>query len=236
MARRGTHYKRGPLDIDAGNWSIDGTAINSDVDATSLSNIGGLDIDLDTLTSTAAELNKIDGLTVNLANLTATPTELNLLDGATVNLANLTATPTELNILDGVTGVTAGNITNIGGLTVDLANLSATPTELNLVDGLTGLINAANTGEEINRGTIVGLTSSADVTHGCAATPTAIIFNLAHDTNAANALDGAETGVPVFFRWQATSSTVGRVYGFQHSGAVATHAADVYWIAIGDQV
>jgi hypothetical protein len=146
MARRGTHFKRGPLDIDAGNWSIDGTPINSDVDANSLNNIGGLGVDL---------------------------------------------------------------------------------------NGLTALINAANSGEEINRGRI-NLTASLTVTHGCAATPAAMIFNLGHNSNAADDLQ-LDSGIPVFFRWKAISSTQVKVYGFQYSGAAASQATSVDYIAIGDQ-
>ncbi|RLC65111.1 MAG: hypothetical protein DRI01_01940 [Chloroflexi bacterium] len=105
--------------------------------------------------------------------------------------------------------------------------------ELNLLDGLTALINAANSGEEINRGRI-SLAASTSFSHGCAATPAAMAFSLGHDNNASVSLQ-KETGVPVFFRWKANGSTSVIVYGFQRDGSAATHEASVDWIAIGDQ-
>lgn len=149
MARRGTHMGlKSPLRISTTyGWYVGATQVTptaaelntltgitstaaelnilhgvTGVAATAISNIGGLDVDLDNLTSTAAELNILHGVTGVSA------TAISNIGGLDVDLDNLTSDATELNLLDGLTALinaeTAGWNVNKGRIASFTATVS----------------------------------------------------------------------------------------------------------------
>jgi len=195
--------------------------------AADITNIGGLDVDLDTLTSTAAELNILHGVTGVSA------TDIGNIGGLSIDLDNLTSTAAELNILHGVTGVAATAISNIGGLDVDLDNLTSDATELNMLDGLTALINAETAGWNVNKGRILGFTATvSNVAHGMSGVTGLYMFFQPWLGATPETFDGANQAH--FFQWETRGSASFDVYGFTASadaGSVALVGLD--WLAVG---